>query len=282
MPPADSASRAGAIPKAGGDRSSRTFDNRLSSSTFRASLTGLAILLCALAGAFFCGMTTPLGATITGLREGGWNWQYLPFVYGGWIGGGAIAIIGIIFCSIRDLGAPASGVTALLLPPALGLIFGAISFPLLAHSNRIQEQAAQQRLEASAKTYAELYEILRRDPEIALRERWYAIYDEHVRVFGDSLKDPTVPYSLQLLKRFYDEAPTTRDGIFAHPACDSTFLSEHFQEAYERAVSINYGMLASIVSNPDTPIELVEKVASSDSLPMGAVGPARTALEKRK
>ena len=126
--------------------------------------------------------------------------------------------------------------------------------------------------------YKTLYEELRRDPEIALREKWYELHREHREAFHDSLKDPAVPYTLDLLKRFYTEAPVTRDVIFSHPACDAAFLSEHFEEACERAASINLQMLAAIVSNPNTPRELVERVATSRVLPWGAVEPARRNL----
>jgi hypothetical protein len=40
-------------------------------------------------------------------------------------------------------------------------------------------------------------------------------------------------------------------------------------------------MLAAIVSHPNTPLELVEQVAQAKGLPVGAVHPARWALEKR-
>jgi len=221
----------------------------MNSSIAASSAKAVGILFAAATGAFICGFTTTFGATITGLREGGWNWQFMPFLFGGWIGGIIFAIIAISICASRRLGTSEIVIGSLFIPPFAEIILGAISFPLISHAQYAQEQENKKRLETSKSTYSTLYEALKRDPEIALREKWYSIYDEHIRVFNDSLTDPKVPYSLTLLKRFYNEAPTTRDAIFSHPSCDTAFLSEHFQEAYDRAFAINYGMLASIVSN---------------------------------
>jgi hypothetical protein len=253
----------------------------MNSSIATSSAKVVGILIAAAIGSFICGFTTTFGATITGLHEGGWNWQFMPFLFGGWATGIISSIIAISVCAYKKLGTSAIVMGSLFIPPLCGIVLGAIAFPLLSQAQYAQEQENKKRLEASKSTYATLYETLKQDPEIALREKWYAIYDEHIRVFNDSLTDPAVPYSLALLKRFYNEAPSTRDAIFSHPSCDAAFLSEHFQEAYDRAFDINYGMLASIVSNLNTPEALVKRVAESDTLPFGAVEPAKDALKKR-
>jgi hypothetical protein len=240
----------------------------------------LGIIVCGGLGAFLSGYAAPLGATITGLREGGWNWQFLPFIIGGWVGGSLLALITITASQLARRRSPFALAAPLILPPIVAFVCGAVSFPILVGHSAAKARKSQKKLQASQEKYAALYQQLQRDPEIALREQWYLLYDEHGRAFNDSIKDPNIPYTLDLLKRFYAEAPVTRDVIFSHPACDTAFLSEHFQEAYDRAHSISYGMLASLVSNPNTPRELVEKVAQSETLPLGAVGPARRALKQ--
>lgn len=98
----------------------------------------------------------------------------------------------------------------------------------------------------------------------------------------ESFGDPSVRYNLQQLKKIYDEAPNMGDYVFLHPACNKEFIEEHFDEALKRSEKISYRMLASMMKNPNTPIELVERIATSKGLVMGAVEPARYALEKRK
>jgi len=128
------------------------------------------------------------------------------------------------------------------------------------------------------------------DPEVGVREHWdiankpkWSIQKEaQWCAFRNSFSNGRVVYSEALLKQIYAECPSMREYIFAYPACSPEFLSAHFQEAYERCPHISYVMLADIVSNTNCPIELVKRVAASDSLPVGAVYPARAALKKRQ
>jgi hypothetical protein len=58
-------------------------------------------------------------------------------------------------------------------------------------------------------------------------------------------------------------------------------LAGHFEEAWQQCHGIGDEELVNIVSNPNTPLELVEKVASSHA-PLGrATDAAKRALEKR-
>ncbi len=84
-----------------------------------------------------------------------------------------------------------------------------------------------------------------------------------------------------MLTRLYVEAPQFRIAILSHPRCPTNLLTENFQEAYEKSFNHSYEMLAAIVSNPNTPIELVEKVANAHDVPGGAVYPAQCELKRR-
>jgi hypothetical protein len=121
------------------------------------------------------------------------------------------------------------------------------------------------------------------NPEIVLIEHWDRSSDATKQTaLRESFREPSVKYNLYQLKKMYDEAPNMRDYLFLHPACSKEFIEEHFDEAIKRCEQINYSMLGSMMQNPNTPIELIEQIAASNSLVMGAVGPARYALEKRK
>jgi hypothetical protein len=119
---------------------------------------------------------------------------------------------------------------------------------------------------------------LRKDPEVGLREKWYESKDnEKFCAYRDSFSDSQVPYSTELLQRIYDGVPKSENYVFMHPGCSSEFLAAHFQEACDH----NWLMLQHIVSNPNTPIELVDSVARSKQLHFSAVRAAQEALKRR-
>lgn len=250
-------------------------------SAVNTALNVLGILLAVIIGAVLCAYSTTWGATWAGLKGGGWGWQFLPFLCGGFAFGVLTGSLASIICFSRRLGEVAALIAAAMIPAIAGFPLGAATYVASSHAEQQRQIEYANRQRVSEQNYAVLIEKVRRDPEIVLRERWFAEFDERQKAFTDSLTDPQVGYSLSFLKKLYAEAPETRDALFISPGCDAAFLTEHFQEAWDRAEHINYGMLASIVSNPNTPVELVEKVAQSSTLPMGSVEPAQKALQAR-
>ena len=236
------------------------------------------ITACVLCGAFLSGLAAPGGAMASGMPAGGFGWQFLPFIFFGWLFGLLAAVVALVISLNRKWNSACQFFLPLIAPPIIAFVGSAIAVPILAAIDKSEVRHHQEDFADKKATYHELYERLRRDPEIVLREKWYEANDLRYQAFEDSVWDSTIPYSLGLLKRLYVEAPVTRDVIFTHPACDAAFLSEHFQEAWARAGSVNYGMLASIASNPNTPRELVERVADSSNLPGGPAEAAKEAL----
>jgi hypothetical protein len=128
---------------------------------------------------------------------------------------------------------------------------------------------------------AELTKEIEADSSIALRENWETKSDTHRKVFCESFSNDQVHYTPALLESIYDGVPDMREYLFRSKACTTEFLVRHFDEAYDRSFRISYTRLASIVANPNTPLALVEKVARSETIPVGAVYPARDALKIR-
>jgi hypothetical protein len=62
------------------------------------------------------------------------------------------------------------------------------------------------------------------------------------------------------VERIYAEVPSFREGIFTQAACTPEFISAHFQEAFDLARKNFPDMLANIVDNPHTPLQLVQRV----------------------
>jgi hypothetical protein len=147
----------------------------------------------------------------------------------------------------------------------------------------------------SADKQKRLMTSLENDPGIALKERWDLVdsrpqgktqtQPDYSRrhVFVASFSNPNVKYSQEQIEIIYKNMPDVSDFVFLCRGCSTEFLVSHFEEAYTKAAHfVSWFELASIVSNPNTPQELVEKIASARNLPGGATGAAQQALYQRR
>jgi len=149
-------------------------------------------------------------------------------------------------------------------------------------SYAINERMKAKAYEAWTTNHKTYKELIQRNPGVVLSEHWDKSPDSAKQTaFRESFGDPAVNYSLDMLMRIYEDAPAMRDYVFFHRACSTEFIVEHFKEAYDRCDKISYTMLAGMMSNPNTPIELIEQVAKAN-LPVGATHTAQYALEKRR
>jgi hypothetical protein len=103
-------------------------------------------------------------------------------------------------------------------------------------------------------------------PRVELEGRWRSNNLQHTFRDGliDSFSNPSVKYNDNLLEQIYQKYRDVRDYIFRCRYCSSDFLARHFNEEYElsKKWSFQHG-LEDIIANPNTPIELIEKVANS-------------------
>lgn len=203
-----------------------------------------------------------------------------------WLGGAillpaliglAVAILVSLSCAIasfkhRERYALWSLLTAL---PSLTVVL----WLLLSAGYSVIDGFNRRQLAEIQKTY---WSQLKQDPEIVLREKWYLTHDSREGMMRYSFARVEIQYTEDQLQRIYEVAPKMRDDLFQSSGCSREFLAAHFQEAYDRAEKINHSMLRHIVSHPNAPLELVEKVAQAKDRPWGAVQAARMALEKRK
>lgn len=240
----------------------------------------LGLLLLALAGAFLSIWSCLLGAMFTGLREGGWNWQFIPFLGLGLIAGVVFALAALVLAAKKLADYPEAKILAVLFgPPTASFVVGAIAFPLLGVLNAHHQSEGRERHAAQEARTRSYLDQACRDPEVVLRDRWLDNWDERRRVLTDNMATGVIPFSEAQLERMYELF--NYGEIFAHPACSREMLARHFGAVLERAQNIRYTDLAALVSNPNAPLELVEQVAASTTLPVGAVYPARDALKKR-
>ena len=143
--------------------------------------------------------------------------------------------------------------------------------------------AAEERgAKAQADAHKQLMPLLEKDPALGLKERWDLKKDLHRWVFIQSFSNPKIKYTDALLEEIHQTCPSIRDCVFSCQSCSKDFLTRHFDEEFERAKNpANQGGLAAIVSNTNTPIDLVEKAASTKEFTSGVILPAEQALSQR-
>jgi len=123
----------------------------------------------------------------------------------------------------------------------------------------VQGKLEERKREEISRQRAAIYEQLKADPELGLREHWGEMNDQiRGQLIIDSLSDPRVHYSMSQLQRLYDDYPRLRPAILALPACSPEFLLAHFQQACAESSKYPYPMLDAIIRNPNTPLELLE------------------------
>ena len=157
---------------------------------------------------------------------------------------------------------------ALIIPPALAVD---------AHNEKVAKREAEE----NAKADMLLMPILERNPDTGLNERWDQKSDQHKRIFINSFSNTNVVYTDQLLEAIIQTCPSVRDCVFQSRSCSKDFLVRHFDEEFERGKPpANHKGLENIVKNPNTPLDLIEKVASANNL--FASYPANDILYQRK
>jgi hypothetical protein len=241
----------------------------------------LGIVLLAAASAFLSGKACIYGAMATGLREGGWNWQFIPFLFGGWAFGAfvglMVAIAGFLSFSHRPL---TTLLASFLGPVVLSTVAGAIAFPVLRCFGEAQAKINQEEHKSQKVEKAAILRAAQVDANVVIRERWLDKWNLRREILNEAMADGGIPFTQKQLSAIYETWRYPR--VFLHPSCTPDFLTQHFGAALEKAYNVSYEELAAIVSNPRTPIALVQEVASSSILPWGAVGPARQTLESRQ
>ncbi len=123
---------------------------------------------------------------------------------------------------------------------------------------------------------------LEKSPRAALQERWDLKGGEYECAFDDSFTNPNVKYTDELLEEIYQDCPAVKDTVFRCKYCSEDFLTRHFDEEYVKSVrGGHYFGLKNIINNPNTPLELVEKVALSNDRSPIVIESAKKIVQQR-
>jgi len=234
----------------------------ISIKTFNRIASAVVSFLCAIAGSFLCIYAATLGFGL-GLgfdprHEGSWN-PFIGLILLAWIIGAIIAFIIFFVCVLSKSRLKYSIIAPLILPfiiVYIGTTITSYLFHSEAERNRKYERESNIR-------YNNYYQALKNNPEIAIKEDWISQNDERNKAFVNSLTDSDFSYDANLIAKFYREYPQSQSVLFSSSACDSMFLSEHFQEVYDscRKNENDYQKMWYIIKNKNTPIDLIEEIA---------------------
>ncbi len=146
-----------------------------------------------------------------------------------------------------------------------------------------KESDAKRRAKKEADANKQFMPLLENDPSLGLNERWDLKNDMHHWIFENSFSNPQIKYTTDLLEKIYQTCPSIRNYVYRCQHCSESFLASHFDEEVEkvRENPASQAGLVAIVSNPNTPLDLVEKVVSNNGLPGGVTMPAEQALYNR-
>ena len=125
--------------------------------------------------------------------------------------------------------------------------------------------------------------LLENNPGIALTERWDIKNKWRKAVFAASFTNSAVKYTGDDIEAIFQSCPSIRDDIFRSQFCTKEFLSAHFDEEFDRGRNVlTQNGLNNLVANPNTPIELVEKIASARYYSVVVTSRAQKILAKRQ
>ncbi|HEY1123735.1 MAG TPA: hypothetical protein VGE67_19110 [Haloferula sp.] len=212
------------------------------------------IFLCLLS-AWASGYTAIWGGKAAGLKEGGLNLQFIPFLLGGWICG---AIVGLaLFAFVRRT---THRSVSVMLVPLLAFGVGAALQTVKKHKDRQRavEHAARMKpwLEA-------LNSQIRTDPEVAVREKWHRMYhaDPRWKLLYDTLLGTEVRFSERQLFEFQQGDREMSIRVLESPSATPEFLRRNVDSAMLTVSKERMDdWLMALIANPNTPEDELERI----------------------
>jgi len=129
--------------------------------------------------------------------------------------------------------------------------------------------------ELRAEAYRQFREQIEKDPEIVLRERWFewdstdksgakahARWDVYVDSFELRESKLKVHYTVDQLRRIYEQSPFSRPMVATHPLCPPELIEAIWPTLFTLRDST---MADRVIANPATPLHLLEEHGESTS-----------------
>lgn len=233
-----------------------------------------------------------VGATAAGLpiREQEFGLEPLLYPVIGAVVAPVAFLILLAVLSCRKSGSASSGgVFAGAL--ALAFLSGFVGFRISKYNERANIGQHKEQAAESGRKQDEFHALLRKDPGLAIRERWYLAEDERQEAYRYSLWLKDVPYSPENLASLY---AVTDDGMFpdslmAHILAHPAFSPEVLRKEYRRAILelLDTGecwRLRAIIESPKFEqawLEELDETGLLDREEIRCAGSVREAIAKR-
>ncbi|HEY8961287.1 MAG TPA: hypothetical protein VIM57_03715, partial [Luteolibacter sp.] len=178
---------------------------------------------------------------------------------------GVMIVVGIIRrCSKGFFTSSGSATLAILL--ASSLVSWGVGYRMQMPYTKLLENE-KKFSELAHESYRQYARQIKEDPEIVLRERWFE-WDDSDRtgakakarwnVFENSLKGEylKVPYTVDQLRRIFEESPFCRPMVASHPQCPPELIEQIWPKLFSlRDISTT----EDVINNPATPRHLLEE-----------------------
>lgn len=133
-------------------------------------------------------------------------------------------------------------------------------------NDRYDPAEVNEGMQAARQRYVEYYAALRTDPGIVVQQQWYRNEMPQRDAYHDSLKDPAVPYTPEILSKIYQSRIDGFDKvrILEHPACDPLLLESEFHRMFEEPFGYDdANLLEALLKHPRAKDAWFERLAGS-------------------
>lgn len=148
-----------------------------------------------------------------------------------------------------------------------------------------QKREYEEKLAREKSEYERIRKSIVESPRVVLSKEFYVREDTPAtRALKSTLGDRDIAFKEDVLVDLLGELPPDnhwiREQIFSRPEISADTIEKFYPQALDWGKHLNYGILANIANHPNTPIALVEDIATKNDVPVGAVGPAQKQIIK--
>jgi hypothetical protein len=146
-----------------------------------------------------------------------------------------------------------------------------------------QRRHTEDKLEREKPEYERIRKSLEKNLKLALSDEFYVLDDTPAtRALRSVLADYKIIFQEDSLVGLLTNIPPVKywvvEMIFNRPELSAKTIEDFYPKALEGDTKRNYSLLANIANHPNTPICLVEDLATRTNFPYRVTGPANTRL----
>ncbi|RYD18553.1 MAG: hypothetical protein EOP88_22185 [Verrucomicrobiaceae bacterium] len=231
------------------------------------------------------------GASMAGMSRSQWSLAPVIFLILGAIAAGCSFLLLLVVLSSKKeatvLGkAPVAYFGALV----LAFLSGVGGIRISKHNERSNIEQYKEQATESDRKRDEFHALLRKDPDLAVREKWYVAEDERRDAYQHSLWQKDVAYSPEALASLYAVTDgRSPESLMAHILAQPSFSPEVLRKEYRRAIleMLDTGecwRLRVIIESPkfeQTWLEELDQTGLLDREEIRCAGFVREAIAKR-